>query len=330
MSRVNDSHGVQTGDGNVQINLFTGEQPPGPVVAGNVPQAPTAFQPRDDLPAALRAAGPGVSVVRAVTGMRGVGKTQLAAAYARERIDASWRLVAWVNAEDTPGLLNGLAVVAARLGIDRPGTDLETIAGEVRNRLEADGDRCLIVYDNVTDPDSLAPYIPSAGKSQVVVTSTQASALTLGRPTQVDVFTERESVDFLTERTELHDPAGAKTLASEVGHLPLALAQAAAVIRVQRLTYPVYLTRLRDYPTQKYLPPAKGAMYPRGVAEAISLSIDAVTTADPTGLCGDLLAVISLLSPEGVARDLLYGGEGEGPPGGGAAEIDEALARLDE
>jgi hypothetical protein len=162
----------------------------------------------------------------------------------------------------------------------------------------------------------------------VLITSTQASALTVGSPTQVDVFTERESLDFLTDRTNLHDPVGAKTLAAEVGHLPLALAQAAAVVRAQRLTYPVYLTRLRAYPTQKYLPPAKGDRYPRGVAEAIGLSIDAVTAADPSGLCADLLAAISLLSPEGVPRDLLYGGESEGAPGAGAAEIDESLARL--
>ena len=76
---VTGGQGVQAGDGNVQINLFTGEQPRRPVVAGNVPQAPPAFQPREDLMAALRAAGPGV--------------------------------------------------------------DLEVIGGEVRNRLEADGDR---------------------------------------------------------------------------------------------------------------------------------------------------------------------------------------------
>ena len=86
----------------------------------------------------------------------------------------------------------------------------------------------------------------------------------------------------------------------------------------------MYLTRLRDYPTQKYLPPAKGDRYPRGVAEAILLSIDTVTARDPTGLCGDLLAVISLLSPEGVPRDLLYGDDGAGAPLAGAAEVDAA------
>ena len=183
---VSGGRGVYIGDHGIQVNLFTGETPPGPVVAGNVPQAPRAFRPREDLMVRLRSAGPGVPVVRAVTGMRGVGKTQLAAAYARERIDAGWRLVAWVSAEDTPAILNGLAVVAARLGMDRPGVALEIVGAEVRNRLEADGDRCLIVFDNVTDPDAVRPYLPSAGHAQAVITSTDISTAGLGAPPSVD------------------------------------------------------------------------------------------------------------------------------------------------
>ena len=326
---VKESQGTQIGDGNVQVNfLFGGNKPAGPVVAGNVPQEPPAFQPREDLMAQLRAHGPGVSVVRAVTGMRGVGKTQLAAAYARECINAGWRLVAWVNAEDTTSLLAGLEVVASRLGIDRPGTALEAIGAEVRNRVEADGDRCLIAFDNVTDPGALGAYLPSAGKAQVVLTSTLASTLDLGKPTQVAAFSKEESLDFLAERTRLNDAEGATLLAAELGHLPLALAQAAAVIRARHLGYQVYLTRLRAYPAQQYLPPVKGDPYPRGVAESILLSIDAVTAADGTEICRDLLGVISLLSPDGVSRDLLYLGESEDVFGVGAETIDESLARL--
>ena len=100
---VTDGQGFQVGDRNRQVNYFIREYidqrgaagaiaaGAGTVVAGNVPQRPEAFQPRAGLLDELRASGSGVAVVRAVTGMRGVGKTQVAASYARWCIDAGWR-----------------------------------------------------------------------------------------------------------------------------------------------------------------------------------------------------------------------------------------------
>src|SRR6202040_253348 len=120
---------------------------PAVVVAGEIPQEPLGFQPRAELLDALDAPGPGarVQVVHALTGMRGVGKTHLAAAYARAKLAEGWRLGAWINAADLGGILAGLVEIAAVLALGQSQPDAEGMARAVRRRLEIDGERCLLV-----------------------------------------------------------------------------------------------------------------------------------------------------------------------------------------
>jgi tetratricopeptide (TPR) repeat protein len=304
----------------------------GPVLVGDVPQQPSGFQPRTGLLAALDATGPGVSVVYAVTGMRGVGKTQLAAAYARARLAEGWRLVAWVNAEDPAGLAGGLAAVAEAAGLGGAGVGDPGLA--MRHWLEAGGDRCLVVFDNAADPDLLRPYLPAGGGARVLVTSSRGSVAELGEPVGVEVFTTDEAAAFLAARTGLGDPGGAGELAAELGFLPLALAQAAAVIRGQRLGYRTYLDRLRALPVSEYLTRQDGQPYPHGVAEAVLLSLQAVQAGDPAGACARVMGLLSVLSAAGVRRELLQAAGQASVPGDevglGVAAMDEALGRLAE
>jgi tetratricopeptide (TPR) repeat protein len=321
---VPGGQGVQVGDHGTQHNKYIQAyietqiiQPspapvagpvPAVVVAGEIPQEPLGFQPRANLLAGLDAPGPGsrVRVVRAVTGMRGVGKTQVAAAYARWCIDAGWRLVAWVSAGDTAAVLSGLAVVASRLGIADPEAGLEAAAGAVRNWLEGDGERCLVVFDNVTDPELLRPFIPAAGAARVIITSNHQSVANLGAEVPVDVFSEPEALAFLAERTRSDDAQGAQAVAAELGYLPLALAQAAAVIAGQRLGYGTYLDRLRAMPVSMLLRPVEAGQYPRGVAAAVLLSLDGVRAGDDTGVCTAVMELVAVLSPAGVRRTLVH------------------------
>jgi hypothetical protein len=306
------------------------------IVVGEIPREPQGFQPREGLLAVLDAGGRKgrISVVHALTGMRGVGKTHLAAAHARARIDEGWRLVGWINAEDLGGVLAGLAETAAKLGLDTGG-DAEAAGRAVRHRLEADGDRCLLVFDNATSPQLLQPFLPAAGKARVIITSNQQSVAYLGAPVPVDVFTEPEALAFLAERTGLADAGGARILAAELGHLPLALAQAAAVIASQHLPYATYIERLRHLSAAEMLAPVEAEQYPQGVPAAVLLALEAVKVQDDTAMCGAVMDLLAVLSAAGVPRTLVYAADRAGLPGRdgplatmGPEMVDRALARL--
>ena len=299
-----------------------------PVVVGEIPQEPVAFQPRAGLLAALEDRGLSgrVAVVRAVTGMRGVGKTQLAAEYARARLADRWRLVAWVNAENADELLAGLAAVAAALGLQAG--DREASGRAVRHWLETGGQRCLLVFDNASNPAVLRPFIPAAGAARVIITSNEQSMGDLGNDVPVEVFTQEEALAFLAERTGSGDVAGARTVAAELGYLPLALAQAAAVIAGQRLGYGTYLDRLRALPTNELLRPEEAGQYPRGVAAAVLLSLEAVRADDDTGAAVAVMGLLAVLSAAGVRRAMIHAAGRRSVEGLAAEVVDRALGRL--
>ncbi|MGH3186364.1 MAG: tetratricopeptide repeat protein [Streptosporangiaceae bacterium] len=289
------------------------EPPDGQVVVGCIPHEPPGFQPRADLLAGLDANGTRMSVLYAATGGRGVGTTQLAAAYARTMQAAGWRFVAWVSAEDAGTLRAGLAAVADAAGLSEGASCPQAAdAGlAVRRRLEADGDRCLIVFDGVSDSELLRPFVPADGTARVLITCDEQAVAGLwikssAVPVPVDVFTAEEAAAFLAARTGLADAEGAAEVAGELGRLPLALAQAAAVTAGQHLEYGMYLERLRAQQTPADTVPAAGPPHQAGPAEAILLSLEAVRAADQAGVFSRVMEIIAVLSAAGVHRDLLH------------------------
>jgi len=296
----------------------------GQVVVGEIPREPPAFVSREAVRRLAEVAErAGIALVSAVTGLRGVGKTQVAAAYARTRVTDGWELVGWVNAETRDSLLAGLTRIAERLEIADPDGDSLESAHRLREHLQTDTKHTLLVFDNAADPDELRAVLPATGSAQVVITSTDQAFADFGEPVDVSVFTRAESLRYLGERTRLRDDPGADEVAHELGDLPLALAQAAATIRRQRLTYLRYLERLRQVPVRDLLGRAPGSDYPNATAAALLLAIEAAEASDPTGLTNLVLRVLAALSPDGVGRDFLngLGGSADSPA------IDEALER---
>jgi RNA polymerase sigma factor (sigma-70 family) len=279
------------------------------VVVGDIPMEPPCFQSRAGLLAELDRASAQVSVIHAVTGLRGLGATQLAAAYARAKLAAGWRLVAWVNGADTGSLLAGLATVADATGLadGDSGPGVVDTGAAVRHWLETDGDRCLLVFDDVSDPEVVRPFVPAGGTSRVLITSNRQPAANLGSTVPVDVFSADEASAFLARRTGRDDEAGAAAVAAALGHLPLPLALAASVIAGQQHGgYAWYLDRLEAAPAHVSLMSDDGQPYPLSLARTVLLSLQAVRAADRTGVSTRVLEIMAGLSPAGIHRELLY------------------------
>ena len=297
------------------------------VVVGDIPLEPSGFRSRADLLAKLDQTEARVLVIYPAAGLLGLGTTQLAAAYARAKLADDWRLVAWVNAAETGSLQAGLAAVAEATGLTDGGSrrDIADAGQAVRHLLETDGDRCLLVFDDVADPEALRPFVPADGTAQVLITSTRQPTANLATAVPVDVFSADEALSFLTGRTGLDDEAGAAAVAAVLGHLPLALALAAPVIRGQRHGYAGYLDRLQRIPIEVFLTGDDGQPYPHGVARAVLLSLAAIRAADKTGMCTRVIEIMAVLSAAGVRRELLHVAGRAGVLASGGHRVEAAL-----
>ena len=256
-----------------------------------------------------------------VCGMRGVGKSQLAAAYARECEKAGWPLVAWMDASSRNELMAGLAGLAVEMGIDDGKGDPNAAACRCVNRLNSgEGDR-LLVFDNVEDFDDLKKLIPHGQGLRVLVTTTVASpGDSAGRLIAVGAFTRPQSVDFIRERTGLDEADGPARLAEALGDLPVALAQAAATIKLNGYaTIDEYLADLRKYRLEEVVDRASGEAYPSAVHAALRMACTSVLNllAEKDHARGEKgparagagftqLAALALLAPSGVPRPWLH------------------------
>jgi pimeloyl-ACP methyl ester carboxylesterase len=175
-----------------------------------------------------------------LSGMGGVGKTQLAADHARSALTGGeLDLLVWVTAADRTSLVAGLG----RAGIEMAGAqpdELQAAAEAFTAWLEPKAGqavcRWLVVLDDVSDPADLEGLWPPASPygRTLITTRRRDAAFTHDGRTRIDVglFTEAEAVSYLAAVLAGHDrtePVGQlAALAQDLGRLPLALSQAAA------------------------------------------------------------------------------------------------------
>jgi tetratricopeptide (TPR) repeat protein len=309
---------------------------PGTLVSGIIPPLADPFFPRPESSPGLEAGlfpgqtavlthGPETETAPAAQG--GIGKTQLAAEFAWALCTAqSVDVLVWITASSREAVLAGYAQAAGLAGAGDPDTDAQVAAGRFAAWLARTERRWALVLDDVADLADLDGLWPSGRAGRVVITTRLPGAAFSGAPgagpagpgaaagahaaagvriLPVSGFSRREALSYLSAR--LADYADQRVEALDLGAdldgLPVALAQAAAVMNANRLSSQEYRAQFgerREHMTTRLVD---------GVSPALlatwSLAAECADQLTPAGLAWPALALAAVLDPNGIPGAVL-------------------------
>ncbi|RRD29088.1 tetratricopeptide repeat protein, partial [Actinomyces bowdenii] len=286
----------------------------------------------------------GTVVLAALEGMPGVGKSQIAAAYARRCEAESWPLVAWINAERRgdpdsgapSGVDMGLAELAFQMGVSAVTQSPKDLARAAINAVSSmPVENKLIVFDNLESADDLLGRRPCGPGVRVIVTTNLRSSK-LGKQITVETFTADQAVDYLLGLLPDCDAGAARDLAEFLGYLPVALNQAAATMISLRYSIVEYRDVLERRLLEQAVLREEGDPYPKSVGEALRLAYRSALERDDRVRQDSAVAeaariqlgVLALLADSGVPASWLHRVLPDGAPDDFAAR--KALQHLRE
>lgn len=290
-------------------NVETPPPPPEPIplprpndeVGGDAPPRNPRFVGREHQLRTIRAILRTGAPMLTLTGIGGVGKSQLAAEYVyrfRDEYDVIW----WVPAEHTPPLRASLAALGKRLDLPRSGS-IQQPSAQVLEELKKSTLLWLLVFDNARSPQQ-QPLIRPVGTGKMLITSRDPDWRDEGPVLDIGVFERHESIELLRIRAANIAPRDANTVAEKVGDLPLAVDQVANWHVATGAPVSSLLTRL-DEQAREILsdPKAMAAGYPATLAGALSVAFEQLTAA-----AAQLLELFAWLGAEPVSLALLRRG----------------------
>lgn len=260
----------------------------------------------------------------AITGLGGLGKTQLAVEFAHRYGDYFPGGVFWMSFARADDVKNHIAQCGGARGMpvraDYDTLKLDEQVAWVMREWQSALPR-LLIFDNCESEELFQQWRPSTGGARILITSRKAEwDIALGvRVSALEVLPRTESVALLQKfRPDLSGLAGLNDIAAEVGDLPLALHLVGSYLKALRFD-----VRGRGQPTalleelqhrgleHSALQGERGGLSPTGherhVARTFDLSYHQLNPADPVdGLALRALSRAACFEPgEFIPRELL-------------------------
>src|SRR5450755_735015 len=266
-----------------------------------------------------------LSQPQAISGLGGIGKTQLALEYAyRSRGD--YQAVLWTQADTRENLTSSYLTIATLLNLPEKGEQESTrVIVAVKNWLQRSTD-WLLILDNADELALARDFLPPSFGGHVLLTTRAQAMGRFARCLEVDILSTELAALFLLRRAGLlpveatleqapeHNRSVARAICEEVGGLPLALDQAGAYIEETGCSLTEY-QRLYQRHRADLLVERRGQLvddHPLPVATTWSLSFAQVEQKSPAA--ADLLRLCAFLAPDAIPEEIITeGAEHLGP-----------------
>jgi tetratricopeptide (TPR) repeat protein/DNA-binding transcriptional regulator YiaG len=272
---------------------------------------------------------------QAISGLGGIGKTQIAVEYAYRYRDY-YQAIFWMNASSRDALSADFVILAALLDLPEQHEQDQDIVVRAVKRWLTTQPHWLLILDNVDNLEMMVDFLPVHSRGDVLLTTRLQALGTTAQSIEVEKMGLDEGVKFLLRRTKVLVPGASpnqameeqqaqQTQATEIvtslDGLPLALDQAGAYIEETRCGLSQYLnlygTRRKELLLRRGRFPID---HPDSVAATWSLSFQQVE--QESQAAADLLHLLAFLDPEAIPEEIITLGAAELGPALGAAASD--------
>ena len=261
------------------------------------------------------------SLQLSISGLGGIGKTQLALQYAKLYKEDFDNNIVWINAETLEGLDSSFIDLARKLQLetkDRYGLDkrIDEIVDSIYHYFS--DKKALFIFDNAENFRQIENYLPKSllgNKPTVLITSRFTHWKNVATVLSLDVFSEKETLALFKkvlgeEQQQYH----ILTLNKMLQGLPLALNQALAYIQFQRETDPgfsinqyIELFKTKSQSLLMFNLEYNNDPYLKTVFTTWLVTLDKINSIPELGAMAiEILDYTIYLDPENIAPDNFY------------------------